>query len=219
MNEGKHGNLNWAASPFRLSAADAAGSVMCISYCRVADRFLHRINYLSETGTQFHLDSCVGDVGSAQWPGDPPLQQLSRETIAGQTTILAVGQAGVGHWSSSAQAVHCDQGAQIFLDVACRFSVFPLHLGSQYQVPESCFGVCIDSLRVLVQLPQAALCLEAAIPESHQTANASIAQWQWDPVTRLLRLTVGGCGTNMPQTVRWQIKVFAVSGGGPSPAL
>lgn len=219
MNEVKHDDLNWAASPFQLSAAGAGGSVIRVSYCRVADRFLHRISFLSEAGTQFHLDSSAADVGSGQWPGDPPLQQLSQEEIAGQTTILAVGQAGLGHWSSSTQAVHCDRGAQIFLDVACRFSVFPLHLGSQYQVPESCSEVRIDSLRVLVQLPQTALCLEAAIPDSHQASNASIAVWQWDPVTRLLRLTVGGCGTNMPQTVRWQIKVFPVGDGGQNPSL
>lgn len=93
-----------------------------------ADRFDH----------QFFIQGMDGSISSLQgtadqpWPPSAPLQQISLEDISGVPTVLAVGAAGVSHWSLSAQAVEVSGAKGFKFEYACRVKSQPQWLGSTY---------------------------------------------------------------------------------------
>lgn len=86
--------------------------------------------------------SVEGDAETA-WPPSPPIQQLSRERIAGRDVVLGVGGAGRGHWSISVEPIAEDASAMKF-DLACRGGGEDRSLGSEYELDDSLTLTAID---------------------------------------------------------------------------
>lgn len=95
------------------------------------DRYLHRIEVGAEP--TIPVMQTVVRSPTLAWPDDPPLQQLSIETLGDQTVALGVGSAGTSHWSLSIEAIPGPAPALRY-DLACRCKLPPEQLASRFEM-------------------------------------------------------------------------------------
>ncbi len=96
------------------------------------DRVTHRILQSCDGETRAVLASYEGDPSLA-WPPSPVVQQLDAcRTAEGMESLVAVGMAGVSHWSLAVD-VDANERAIVF-DIACRLKAPADFLGSTYLV-------------------------------------------------------------------------------------
>lgn len=123
--------MNQQPTPHQLEATDGDGRGLRVRFFWQHDRYVHVIEAIG-CGVLPLLASAASE-GSADWPDDPPLQQLSIEPVGADRAALGVGQAGRSHWSLSVEGRPGDQPALRF-DVACRCTdPPPQRLGSRYR--------------------------------------------------------------------------------------
>lgn len=180
----------------------------------VQDRFQHTIGVLQSPSQQaltqrtlLASESCAASASQAcneQWPADPPLQQLSVEPIGDSDAVLAVGQAGCGHWSSSVEAFLRDDLPTLKFDIACRFSRPAEYLGSQYRLADPRLSLQPQGDDVLLALAEHRVRLAACAPS---LGGADPLAWQRDAAEQRLWLSVPDSGNRLPRTVRWQFTV------------
>ena len=128
------------SDPASLGAASAPAGVtlttpdsrLIVEFTWLADRFVHVVRRAEEATADSVLCSIEGGPDEA-WPPSPPLQQLSRESIAGQDVILGVGAAGVSHWSVSVESVPVGDAYALKFELACRSKQSAEFLGSSYR--------------------------------------------------------------------------------------
>jgi|GEM_PF-1440772 len=210
-----------------ILASNEAGQGLSVRYQWQRDRFQHTICVQGDVASDW-LVSDEADAPSDAWPADPPLQQVSVEPIAGHDAVLAVGQAGCGHWSSSAEALTIDSLPALRFDIACRFPEPPLFLGSQYRIASDTPQVELAGGTAWLREPSGVLRLQAQVPATaasspSQPVSSSVSLaasegdtdlaaigdvvWQFDASKRLLRLAVNDPGQEVPRTARWQLTV------------
>lgn len=117
--------------PHQLDATDGHGAGIRVRFFWQRDRYVHVVEAIGADVAPL-LASADSDA-NAQWPDDPPLQQLSVEPVGVDRAVLGVGQAGGSHWSISVEARPGDRPALRF-DIACRCTdPPPQRLGSRYR--------------------------------------------------------------------------------------
>jgi len=149
-----------ARAAYSLSSIGSDGSLLQVDFYLNADRFEHAIKRLSADGTCRASWTSVLQSDSPDWPASPPIQELSRESIAGRDVLLGVGRAGKSHWSISIETASLDSEPSLIFDIACRCTAPPIWLGSNYLVdpsaslpgvPPSCLTVNCDDHSILIQ--------------------------------------------------------------------
>lgn len=203
-----------AAAVQQIEVVNRRGLGLVAQFAWVHDRFQHTIGMFAPGTPQnaapqilLASDPAGGEArerDSESWPADPPLQQLSVEPIGADASdaVLAVGQAGCGHWSSSVEAILQDEQPTLKFDIACRFSKPADYLGSQYRLADPRLSLQPQGQDLLLALADHRLRLAAVAPD----AAESLA-WQLDAESRRLRLSVPDAGGSTPRTVRWQFTV------------
>lgn len=208
-----------AAAAQQIQIVNRHGLGLSTQFFWVQDRFQHTIGVLEsppqqagaqQAGAQRTLlasESCAASASQAcneQWPADPPLQQLSVEPIGDRDAVLAVGQAGCGHWSSSVEAFLQDDRPTLKFDIACRFSRPADYLGSQYRLADPQLSLQAQGDDVLLAVTEHRVRLAACAPSP---GGDNPLAWQRDPTEQRLWLSVPDAGDRLPRTVRWQFTV------------
>ncbi|WP_153557291.1 hypothetical protein [Roseimaritima sediminicola] len=228
----------------RIEVRDGGSAGLAVECHWAEDRFSHRILGVlagepAGTGQQVLLASGPAVVAglplpaSEQWPADPPLQQVSVEPIGPGDAILAVGQAGCGHWSSSVEGTpgastgNAGELASVKFDIACRFARPAGYLGSLYRIAAEGAVLEIEQNRALLALAGPLrghrLQLTATRPATPgrggtlpAAADDELA-WQTDPAAQWLWLSAArSLETPLPQTVRWQFTAALISCDAPA---
>ena len=119
-------------APLSLTVRRPANHFLCVVFEFISGRFEQTITLRSGDGETVHQWRDAFASENEDWPGSPPIQQLSLESIRGAMTLLGVGQAGKSHWSVSVETVGDGDDAVLRFDVACRTSQVPEWLGSRY---------------------------------------------------------------------------------------
>ncbi|QEG38717.1 hypothetical protein [Roseimaritima ulvae] len=207
-----------AAAVQQIEVVNRRGLGLVAQFAWVDDRFRHTIGMFAPGTPQnaapqvlLASDSADGDAGggdSEAWPADPPLQQLSVEPIGADASdaVLAVGQAGCGHWSSSVEAILRDEQPTLKFDIACRFSKPADYLGSQYRLADPRLSLQPQGENLLLALADHRLQLAAVAPATAAVEATALA-WQLDAEGQRLRLSVPDTGGSTPRTVRWQFTI------------
>ena len=113
------------SGPLRIQTANKQ---LTVEFTWHVDRYVHRI--ISDAGCELtSVDGTPEDL----WPSSPPIQQLSLESIDGQSVLLGVGAAGSGHWSISVSSVVDGEYDALKFELACRSREVPDRLASTYR--------------------------------------------------------------------------------------
>ncbi|QDS92533.1 hypothetical protein FF011L_12800 [Roseimaritima multifibrata] len=194
--------------PLQLSVKNQDGAGIEIRFPRSGDRYQHQIfSFASSGDPTLLLQSDPAETASDNWPADPPLQQLSVEPIGENDAALAVGQAGQGHWSSSVEAFLNDKTPSLKFDIACRYPIFPLALGSQYRLSDNVEVAIQDNQAQVTHGEQTLVLTPLAIDAQTSAAQQPAAEWSLDTDNRLLRLKITPQENTVPRTIRWQLDV------------
>lgn len=126
------------SEPIILSHPETGSGLLQVCFHWQQDRFGHSFRGTSADGQRdsecWETVQPLSDAErGAAWPLSPPLQELSRETIAGSELLLGVGRAGVAHWSVSIETLLIDGCPVLWFDYACRSSQQAQWLGSSYR--------------------------------------------------------------------------------------
>ena len=169
------------AATWSLNCEIDVGRVLVIEFAPAGQQLAHTLSlYVGEELVE-RLNSTEAMDGNG-WPVSPPIQEIQPQAI--HNVLLAVGRAGLSHWSMSVH-VEAHQPALIF-DVACRVRSKPGHLGSAYRRD------------VVGGSPM--LAIEAFGEISSEIGQAASDQ---------LAITPSDMPTSWPATVRWQYRVTA----------
>jgi hypothetical protein len=141
--------------PRTFGRIGGAGGWVC-EFHRRGDRYAWCLTAESPGGARL-LESREGSSDEA-WPPSPPLQQMSRELIAGQPVILLVGAAGRSHWSCS--WTFDESGAQAWAEFACRLTERPKFLGITLDVRAAGLIEWLSPTQLLLELASSRLRLE-----------------------------------------------------------
>lgn len=106
------------------------------------DRYQHRLELGGRSDAP--VMQSMAREPFADWPDDPPLQQLSIENLGEQTVALGVGSAGTSHWSLSIEALPGPAPALRY-DLACRCHTPPAQLASTFQILAAGARFVVDS--------------------------------------------------------------------------
>lgn len=139
------------------------------------------------------LEDATVEGVSDDWPSSPPLQQIDRCILGnGQEGLVAVGLAGVGHWSAAFEAD--DRG--LTWDIACRTPKGAPFLGSTYRLtaPNQWRHVG-NRLQGNLSAGTASLALELRVDKGIL---------QWHPAAGMVVLRADGSQDSFPATVRWK---------------
>ncbi len=179
-----------------LESLGADGTGLRVDFDWREDRYGHQIAFVHNPEQPALLVAQL-EGARADWPGSPPLQQISwMEATPGRRIALLVGMAGKSHWSVSVET-DSDEGGLLF-DVACRVHRAPEWLGSVYR------------------------CLHPVRCESRHAAHFAggdavvrITSEPTDDGQRAALDTDGNCltiqpaldGLSIPCTVRWKYRI------------
>ncbi len=178
------------------AAADQAQRLE-VAFHWQANRFRHVIVLRDSSGTAIESWQDHDAADNTDWPQSAPIQQLSREEINGQMTLLGVGQAGVSHWSVCVEPTEYHGAPALRFDFACRVKQPPQWLGSTYQVETHLTPGAAAPARL-------ALALES---------DADFAVHQPSGQRQVALRTEALPQTRMPATYRWAYVIH------PSPLL
>ena len=89
-----------------------------IEFTWADDRYGHDVYFLHENKRAKFLSSVEGTT-SDTWPPSPPLQQISKQSIAGDRAIMGVGMAGHNHWSASFLLKNEEGQVTLLCELAC----------------------------------------------------------------------------------------------------
>ncbi len=132
----------------QASATGHESSRLEVRFFWEGNRFRHRVSLCDSHGTIVESWCDSSDAGETNWPSSAPIQQLSREEINGQMTLLGVGQAGLSHWSVCVEPTERNYMPGFKFDFACRAKAMPQWLGSTYRIDTR-------STRMHIALPHA----------------------------------------------------------------
>ncbi len=161
-------------------------SPLFIRFIEMGDRWSHEFG-LNEGERQIIFMKSVEGGSEDRWPPSPPIQEVElHELSEGRNAILAVGKAGVGHWSMSCSIEKSESmkdRSSIFVDNACllpsSLSDDGAELRSTYHVSAEVevLGQSENSLQWLVQGKQIIL-LELVENSNFKTERADEgSQW------------------------------------------
>lgn len=107
-----------ASPPAYVLVAGPQDCSLEVRFQQQEDRFGHSVSHITRQSRQQLLQSTEGSRAD-RWPASPPLQQCHQQQLAdGRDAVMAVGQAGRGHWSLVAA---CRRDLPlIWFEVACR---------------------------------------------------------------------------------------------------
>ena len=121
-----------ASAPAGVTLTTPDGRLI-VEFSWSADRFIHVVRRPEDEATADSVLCSIEGGPDETWPPSPPLQQLSRESIAGRDVILGVGAAGVSHWSVSVESVAVGEAYALKFELACRSKQPAEFLGSSYR--------------------------------------------------------------------------------------
>ena len=137
-----------------------------IRFIEMGDRWSHEFG-LNEGDREIIFMKSIEGGGEDRWPPSPPIQEVElHELSEGKNAILAVGRAGVGHWSMSCSIEKSESmkdRSSIFVDNACllpsSLSDDGAELRSTYRVSAEVevLGQSESRLQLLVQGMQVAV--------------------------------------------------------------
>jgi len=172
------------------------------------DRFTQRVKASLEGGADVVLAESLEDGSESPWPCSPPLQQVDRCILGnGREGLVAIGLAGVGHWSL---AVEADERG-VSWDAACRTPRAAEFLGSTYRMLEPSEWCEIDG-GLWRSLPGA-----AAAPGTSPAGvlvRADRGATSWDAGRGLLVIQATELGSRLPATARWNYRCSPHAGPG-----
>ena len=90
---------------------------LALNFRRSNDRFKHEI-CIVQGDKQIVLLTSIESDPNESWPVSPPMQQISKETISGQSVVLGLGMAGKCHWSGSF-LLKADPTPDLICELAC----------------------------------------------------------------------------------------------------
>lgn len=177
------------AQPLAATAADEPLRLQ-VRFFWENNRFRHTISLCDSAGIPFEQWSDVSDAQEADWPRSAPIQQLSREEINGQMTLLGVGQAGLSHWSVCVEPTARNHMPGFRFDFACRVKQPPQWLGSTYQLETqhmshpsraSCLTLHLDANEEFETLQKNSL-QQVALRNDDRTPAAAPKTYRWSYV-------------------------------------
>lgn len=159
------------------------------------DRVGHRLVQYRDAAASVVAESVESDH-AVPWPPSPVVQQVDAcRTTEGTDSLVAVGMAGVSHWSL---AVDVDsQAAAISFDVACRIKAPAQFLGSTYQIGGSIRRHDDRVARVLLN--------PTGATQSEVTLEVMVGRVEVNPGGQLVVLP-SSISDPLPATVRWKYR-------------
>ena len=154
-------------------------------------RYRHSLCQYDKDGPVLPLVSHEGDH-AADWPPSPVVQQVDACASEGTESLVAVGMAGVSHWSL---AVDVDpENRAISFDVACRVKSPAEFLGSTYRLDGRANLVNDRLMELQSRTNSPPIALEALIGRVE--------------IDRNLQLVVRpeSIDASLPATVRWKYR-------------
>lgn len=161
------------------------------------NRFRHTIALCDSHGVAVDSWCDASDADETAWPLSAPIQQLSREEINGQMTLLGVGQAGVSHWSVCVEPCQRNHMPGFRFDFACRVKQPPQWLGSTYQIEDQDASHATRTSRLTL----------------HLDANDEFTASQTHAQRQVALVSDAGTPAAAPKTYRWSYVIH------PSPLL
>ena len=167
------------------------------------DRFTFEVGPVID-GERFRCISSVEGDAEDIWPCSPPMQQIHKQEIDGNPTLLAVGMSGKSHYSVSMLLAMESSGIQLTIESACRTSlptVPEIRLGSRIQIEsnyEYCINEMMDRLEVSDSRVPMGLVLEVDSPQC-LLQKKSPNQVELSPAK-----------INQPGTTQWNCRFFSI---------
>lgn len=167
------------------------------------DRFAHRVSASLEGGPVIVLAESLEDATESSWPSSPPLQQVDRCVLGnGREGLVAVGLAGVGHWSL---AVEADERG-VCWDAACRTPRTAEFLGSTYRLQEPAAWREVKGGLWRPLRDFAAGSTSQVSAEQGVLLGVDRGSVLWNADSGTLVIHAGELGSDPPATVRWKYR-------------
>lgn len=214
-----------------IESRDEQGGGLRVSFTPVGGRFAHAVEAVLADGEVVPLLQSIEGGPADHWPPSPPLQEVHLERRAGgRDVLLAVGRAGISHWSlsveaSGAGAVAPDRpnsgprsdpslaysnrppAAALLFDIACRVKMIPESIGSAYRTLCEFHNGQVGAARwaLLGSENSALTCQLTCDPTSVLAPGAAAA-------TERITITANRIESHCPRTLRWSYVIELLNG-------